>query len=710
MFAVFKRELAAMLQTVTGWLYIAATIALFSLYFYAITLSEYGEPLLAATLSSISFILLITVPVLTMRSLSEERRTKTDQLLLTAPIPVMKIVAAKYLAPAAIHTITVAIMGVAPVIVLANGGGGTAQNYVSLLGFWLYGLACLAIGVFVSSLSESQVIAAVLTFVFLFLGYMMSSITGLITGTDWFSTGLKKVMGSFDLVTPLNTFFDGCISLSGVIYYLTLCALFVFLTVQVIQKRRWSVSSKRWSLSAFSAGFVGIAVALAVFVNLLAQEIPSTVSQIDVTANQLYSLTDTTKEYLATLDKDVTIYVIGTENSVDTTVRQTLQKFADTTDHIKYEYQDPYTNPTFYQQYTQDNISLGTLIVVCGEVSKVIDYNNLFQSEVDYETYQTTTTGYDGEGQLDSAIQYVTSDSRPVIYQLEGHDETAMAGNFQSAIEKANATLQSLTLLTSEGVPEDAQAVIVNGPLADLSSDDATKLIDYINSGGNLMVSVNAQATVEMPNLAKVLAEFSVSTVPGMIFENDSSMHYQGQPSVLLPTVASTGYTSSAAGKYVLLPYTIGFSHPDTVEGVEFTPLMTTSDSAVSKTDLNNATTTEFEEGDVQGPFDVGLAAVKTIDDKTATLVAIGSTLMLDDNADSYVSGSNSALFADTMTTLAAGGSGEGAVVVPVKAYDQAQVTISAMSGFILAVILIGVVPLVLLGAGVLIWLRRRKS
>ncbi|MDR1791588.1 MAG: Gldg family protein [Propionibacteriaceae bacterium] len=717
MIAILKRETLALLQTVTGWLYIAATIALMGLYFYAINLG-YGDPKFADTLGMFPYLILITAPVLTMRAFSEERRSKTDQLLLTSPISIWKIVVAKYLAPAIVHTATMVIMAFVPLIILANGGTAVAENYVAWLGFWFYGLCALAIGVFASSLSESQVIAAVVGFVMLFLGFMMPNITSLITDTGWFGTGLKKILGSFDLITPLLSFFDGCISLTGIIYYVTIIALFLFLTTQVIQKRRWTVSSNRFSLGAFSIGGIIIAIALAVFVNLAAGELPSTISQIDVTASGLYSMTDTTKDFLSKLDKDVTIYVIGTEDNVDTTVKQTLSKYQDSSSHIKVEYIDPYVNPTFFQQYTSDNISMGSLIVVCGDVSKVIDYSLMFTSEFDQTTYQSTVTGYDGEGQLTSAIQFVTSDSLPVIYELTGHNETALAGEFLSVVQKANATLGSLELLTSEAVPDDAGLVIINGPQSDLSEDDAQKLIDYIATGGDLLVTLNYEAPSSLPNLEKVLAEYEVSMVPGLVFENDANMYYQS-PLFMIPYVEATTYTSTSGSSRVFDPYSKAVSYPEAASGVAFTPLLMSSASAVAKADLTNVTSAEYEEGDVQGPLTLGLEATKTVTAADSTeggtesagvnseLIIFGSDLMFTDEADQMVPGANTTLFTDAVNSLS---SATDTVVIPAKAYDVSQVTITQATALIWGILFMAVIPLLCLGAGVFIWYRRRKS
>ena len=174
--AIFKRELRSYFQTVIGWLYLAATLALYGLYFFAYNLN-YGYAKVSYAVNAISFLFLLTVPVLTMRSLAEEKKSRTDQLILTSPVSVGKIVLAKYFAMSAVHTIAVFAMSATPLLLLAFGKAPSAENYAALLGFWLYGMLCIAVGLFVSSLTESQVISAVLTFVFLFVGYMMGGLT-----------------------------------------------------------------------------------------------------------------------------------------------------------------------------------------------------------------------------------------------------------------------------------------------------------------------------------------------------------------------------------------------------------------------------------------------------------------------------------------------------------------------------------------------------
>lgn len=706
MIAIWKREFKSYFQTITGWIYIAVVMAVFSLYYFANNLN-YGAPQIYYSLSGVSFIFLIPVSVLTMRSLSEDRRTKTDQLILTAPVSVGKIVAAKYLAMAAVHAVVIVLMTCMALLLDTLGNAPTKQNLIAVFGFALYGLTCIAVGLFVSSLTESQIISAVLTFGALFVGYMMSSITDLISSSG---NVLTKILNCYDLRQPMQNFFDGCFSVSGLVYYLSMICLFLFLTTQSIQKRRWQMTSKKLSAGVFSTGFIALGIVITLVVNLIVAELPSSVTSIDLTSSKLYSLTQDTKDYLKTLDKDVTIYVIASESSVDSTVSETLKRYADASGHISVEYKDPATSPTFYQQYTDSQISSGSLIVVSGEQSKVIDYNDLFESSVDYSTYSSSITGYDGEGQITSALQYVTSDSMPKIYQVSGHGETALSGNFLKAIEKANLSSESLNLMDADTVPDDAKCLIINAPTSDFSEDDANKVINYMNNGGNVLLMTNSEVTDDLPNFEKIMSNYGITVEKGMIAETDTSMYYQ-TPFYLLPTVESNLFTSGTSGAYIFVPYAQGAAVPEDTDTITYTPLLTTSDNAVIKTDVQNATSYDYEEGDKQGSYAVGIAAAKTIDtETTSTLVVYTSTVMFTDSADQMVSGNNSTLFASTLGQLAdTTEENTGSVVIPVKEYNISTMTVPASTQIMYGAAFIVLLPLILVVWGIIVWLKRRK-
>lgn len=716
MSAIFKREFKAYFQSVIGWLFLAVTLCLYGLYFYVYNL-VYGYPSISNTLSAISFIFLITVPLLTMRILAEERKNKTDQMILTAPVSVGKVVAAKYLAMAAVYTVVIAVIAVTPLILSAFGTVAFGESYAALLGFWLYGLSCIAIGMFLSSLTESQVIAAVITFAALFLGYMMGSICGLIASSG---NLLTKILGCYDLTSPLDNFSSGMFDLSGVIYYLTLIVLFLFLTVQSIQKRRWSMSVKKIGLGVFSTGMVAFAVALAVVVNLVVQALPSTITQLDATSNHLYSMTDDTKKMLSKLDEDVTIYVLAAEKSADETVAKTLERYKAESSHVKVEYKDPAKYPNFYQTYTDDtSVTRNSLIVVSDKRNKLVNYSNMYEGSYD-SSYNYQTTGYDGEGQITSAIAYVTSDDMPVVYEIEGHGETSISGNFSEVITKANITAQTINLLKYDEIPDDAKAVIINGPTSDFSKDDAAKILAYLQKGGKVLISTT-YTTEDMTNFRSILEAYQVSLQNGIVVEGDKDHYYQ-QPYYLLPDIASSNLTTSASGGYVFAPSAMGMTYPKNEESTEsvdsteditgkitYTPLLTTSDDSYVKQDVANLTTLDKEDGDINGPFTIGLDVQQKVDDDNTTeLIIYSCQTMLTDDADQMVSGNNSALFSDAITNLVSD-SGESTTVIPVKSYDTSTLTVNATVTMLGAIFGIVVIPVLLLIAGIVIWVKRRK-
>lgn len=711
MFAILKREFKSYFQNIIGWLFVAVILAVFGLYFYAYNLSG-GYPYLSYNFSAISFIMLIAVPILTMRSFSEDRKNKIDQLVLTSPVSVGKIVFGKFLGMAAVFTIDILVMCLVPLILSIFGTNPFAENYVAILGFWLYGCAFIAIGMFISSLTESQVIAAVLSFVVFFMGYMMNSIESLISANG---NLLTKILGAFDLYTPFEGFLSGCLNLESTAYYLTVILLFVFLTTQSIQKRRWSMSSKRISTGVFSIGFVVIAAAVAVIVNMVVASLPTSITSIDVSNSKLYALTDDTKEYVKGLDSDITIYVLNSESKKDAQLDETLGRYEDLSKHITVKYVNPSTNPYFYKDYTDNAPTTNSVIVVGDSRSKVIDYYDIYdyQTSMDQSSYSYSQElkGYDAEGQITSAMEYVTldSDQLPVIYQITGHGETELSSAFTSALEKANITLSSTKLMTEEAIPADAQAIIINAPTSDFNDTDAQKVIDYLKAGGKAIIAGN-YAYPDLQNFNSILAAYEVSFTKGVVGENDSNYYYNNNPFYLLPNVESSSYTSSVTNSYIFSPASAGITYPDSTDNTTYTALLDTTDSAVSKSATDEIKTSEYEEGDIQGPFTVGLAIDEVVDDEhTSHIVVLGSSMFLTDQCDQVVSGNNSSMFTDIVSNMVEKTELSTSVIAE-KEYTMSNITVATMTAVMLGLVFAVFTPIVLVILGIVIWAVRRKK
>ena len=288
MAAIYKRELKSYFQCMTGYVFIAFLVLFVGIYFMAYNLMS-GYPYFSYTLSGMVTIVMIAIPVLTMRSFADDRKTKTDQLLLTAPVSVPKMVLAKYLSMVTVFAVPVLISCLCPLIIKMNGTAYLKTDYASILAFFLLGCVYIAIGMFISSTTESQIIAAVGTFGVILLlllwpslvNFLPTSASGSLVGFLLLWTlcevilhrvtshnllafvleaaGIVALVGAYvakksmfdralvNLVEKIavtdvfqnfanNYIFDA----GGLIYYASIIFLLVFLTVQSVEKRRWS--------------------------------------------------------------------------------------------------------------------------------------------------------------------------------------------------------------------------------------------------------------------------------------------------------------------------------------------------------------------------------------------------------------------------------------------------------------------------------------
>ena len=290
MFAIFKREVRSCFHGMIGYVLTAFLLVASAIYFVALNLG-YGLPDFGYyTLYNTIFMLLFYFPVLTMRSFAEERRTRTDQLLLTSPVPVQGIVLGKFFALCVVFALPCVVDAVMILTLQALGAttASTLANFAALLCYYLLGCAAIAIGVFLSSLTENQIIAAVSGVAALLLAYMMPSLrsmfnagsavalvvfTALSAGVSlavglrtrsftlgcfcfaalcaglsalfllrsaWLTEAFSAVLSALCLFAPFEEFVNNSFSIPTLVYYLTVAVLFLFFTAQGIEKRRWN--------------------------------------------------------------------------------------------------------------------------------------------------------------------------------------------------------------------------------------------------------------------------------------------------------------------------------------------------------------------------------------------------------------------------------------------------------------------------------------
>ena len=718
--AIYKRELRSYLTSMTGYIFMAVLLAVAGLYYTANCLVG-GYPVFGVILSSIYFVLLIVVPVLTMRSMAEEKKQKTDQLLLTAPVSIWQIVAGKYLAMLTVFLIPMLALCLYPLILLQFGSVSLPMAYASIFGYTLFGAACLAIGLFLSALTESQVIAAVLTFGVLFFLNMSSGIANVI-GAEGI---LADILSAVCIYEPFINFVQGIFDLTGVVYYVTVVLLFLFFTVQLLHKKHGS----------YRAGMSAIACAAVVLVNLIAANLPSQYLKYDVSEQKLFTTGEQTAEILEALDEDVTLYLIAQQGSEDTTLLELLERYEGLSEHITVETRDPVLYPNFVSQYTDENLSENSVLVVGQERSRAVDFYDIYGYSVDYSTYSSSLDSFDGEGQITSAIDYVTAEEIPVLYTLEGHDEASLSASLTASIEKENIEIRSLSLLTSEAVPEDARILLTYGPLSDISAEEKEKITAYLDRGGQVIYLLG-YTDQETPNLDALLAEYGISLTDGLVMEGSSDHYLPNYPYYLLPDINYSDYTADVSSRYVLLPFSQGMTElasgaegtaeagseaEETDDSLTYESLLTTSAEAYSKTNLESENM-EMEEGDIAGPFDLGVVAAKAVSQKEGTeeetdaaesgeeneakLIVFASETLLDEQVDAMVSGGNSTLFLNVLSQLA---DHESTVSIEAKSLAVSWLTVTAGSAIFWGLLTVLVLPLFLLCLGGVIWFQRRK-
>ena len=478
----------------------------------------------------------------------------------------------------------------------------------------------------------------------------------------------------------------------------------------VKQKIKESMNKKYLKNGSYSVVISAVFIVIVVVINMIVGALPTKYSEFDLSSQKLYSIGDQTKSFLKDLDKDVTIYQVVQSGSEDETISKLLEKYEEESSHIKVEEKDPVVNPKFTSEYTSDEVSANSLIVVCGDRSKVVDYSNIYESSIDYNTYQSQTTGFDGEGQITSAISYVTSEDMPVLYTLDGHGEKELSSDIQEDIQKANIDIKSLNLITEESVPEDAACLLINAPTSDISETEKDAIIEYLENGGKAMI-FSDYTTESMDNFDAVLKNYGVERVDGIVIEGDTQ-HYAQMPYYLVPTVNSTDAISDFAsqGYYVLMPYAQGIKQSDdTRDTVTVNSLLTTSDSAYSKVDVNSGDI-EKADGDVDGPFDLGVSITETLDDdKETQIVYYTSSNLMDSQINQMVSGGNEQMIMSSLNWMC-NNDETTTISIPSKDLQVSYLTLTAYDVSFWKICVMGLIPGAFLVIGFMVWLKRRKA
>lgn len=451
----------------------------------------------------------------------------------------------------------------------------------------------------------------------------------------------------------------------------------------------------------YSLAVTAVVLAILIAVNVFVSVLPASATKLDISASKLYSITSNTKAVVNNLTQDVTLYWVVQADKEDSVIENLLSKYDSLSDHIQVEKKNPDVYPTFAAQYTDETVPNNSVIVVSGDRSRYISYNDIYVQTSDMYAYSYTTS-FDGEGAITSAIDYVVTETLPRMYVLEGHGETELPASFADAVEKENVQTQSLSLLTGDSVPEDAACVTIYAPQSDISQEEAEMLRSYTEKGGKLLVIAGPVKGAELTNLYSLLTDYGVEPVEGIVVESDREHYAFGYPYVLMPDMQSDNITQSLMDSryHPIFPVSQGLQVTDSSS---VTTLLTTSDTAFSKTAGYSLTAYDKETGDTDGPFAV---AVSIATDGGGQIVWFSASDFLSDMYNAYSSGANVNLAMNALSSLM--GERE-AMAIRSKSLNYNYLTISDSVSSVLKVLLIGVFPLLYLAVGVIAVVEKRR-
>ena len=472
---------------------------------------------------------------------------------------------------------------------------------------------------------------------------------------------------------------------------------------------------------AYSVGLTVLVIAVVTVFNLVVGQIPEAFRNIDVSSTKIYEISDTTTDLMDDLDKDVDMKVLAVKDETDDRITTFISRYAALSDKIHVEWIDPVLHPSALTEYdTTEN----TIVISCGDTGKtttVAFRDVLVMDEYSYYYYGTASyTEFDGEGQLTSAVNYVTNEVDRTIYQTTGHGESTLSATITDLMEKSSYTLSEVNLLMTTSIPEDCDLLLMYAPTSDLSEDEAQMLADYLDAGGKIMILLGDASLTEFANLSGVLGTYGITAADGYIA--DPSRCYQNNPYYIFPELAVTGdMAQGISTQMVLLTNTHGLTLTDPErDTVAVTSFMSSSDQSYAVTGetqeqgsyvlgaiaAETINTEEVSEEDTADGSSEDTDTVDSVEDLESRLTVISAASLIDPSiTDTFTQLENTQIF---MNAVSANFEGVQNLSIEAKSLSTEYNTVQHAGLF--SLLMIFGVPAVILIGGFAVWFRRRKA
>ena len=477
---------------------------------------------------------------------------------------------------------------------------------------------------------------------------------------------------------------------------------------------------------SYSVGLTVVVIAIVIVLNLVIGQLPESLRNLDVSSTRIYEISDTTTDLLDSLDEDVDMTVLAVRDDTDDRITTFLSKYEALSDHINIEWVDPVLHPSALTEY---DTSENTIVISCEATGKstTVSFDDILVPDMySYYYYGSTDyTEFDGEGQLTSAVNYVTSDVEKTIYQTTGHGEGTLSTTITDLMDQNNYNLSEINLLMTTSIPEDCDLLLMYEPATDLSDDEMEMLRNYLADGGKVMILLGDTNATELPNLETVLEEYGMQAADGYIA--DPQRCYQGNYYYIFPELSVSGdMADGISSEMVLLTNTHGMNLIDPArDTITTTGFMSSSDGAYAVTETTQQ----------QGEYTLGAVAEETVsssdddadtdssgedaeeasddssadtasDEVTSRLTVISAGSLIDSQiTDTFTQLENTRVF---MNAVTANFDGVQNISVEPKSLQVEYNTVQYAGLFSLLVIF-GIPAAVLIG-GFVVWFRRRKA
>lgn len=466
-----------------------------------------------------------------------------------------------------------------------------------------------------------------------------------------------------------------------------------------IKKLFQSNDSKRGS---YTLAMTSIVIAIVIVFNMIVNLIPENKRQFDISSTNIYEISSKSKKIINKVDHDVTFYVLAEKSSTDKRIKTFINKYASLSDKIHIKWIDPVLHPSALTKYGAEE---NNIVISCKKTNRTttVSFDDILVSSASYYSTSSSASSFDGDGQLTSALNYVTSDKEYKAYYTSGHGESSLSSGVTNLLTKSRISTSDLLLMTATSIPDDCDLLIIDGATSDFTKDEVKLLSSYLKKGGKV-VTLLAQTNKSMKNLYGLLKDYGLTVQSGYIADTERS--YQGNYYYLIPNLSVSGdMASGISSNSVMMINSKGMTQSTPArDSISTDSFMTTSSNGYAVT----------EKKQTQGTYVLGATSTESVKvknskgkkvTKESRLTVYGSNMLIDEQiTSSFSSLENLTLFTNSVTASLDNADN---VSISPKSLEVSYNTIAHPGPF--SILVVFVIPVGLIIGGFIVWFRRRR-